>query len=220
MKRGVLYIVWGSGADKALERSIASVKRHHPELPIHTHRLSHGGLKSKVIMGNLSPFETTLYLDADTVVMGNLDAGFEKAEQFGLACCICEAPWMRRYGSAHDDMVEYNTGVLFFGKKAKPIFDLWPAESEGPSKSSWTTLDNVPRGLDFDDQAGFSRAVAKSGINPFVLPVNYNYRGDFFHKWAFTPIKVFHGYTEPPPHSVMMSESTEKGDRPTTFITT
>ncbi|MEJ0070814.1 MAG: hypothetical protein WDO24_21130 [Pseudomonadota bacterium] len=36
-----------------------------------------------------SPFETTVYLDADTVVLGRLDYGFEMAERFGLACCHC-----------------------------------------------------------------------------------------------------------------------------------
>lgn len=221
MNRGVLYIVWGNKAEQALNRSIASVKRHHPELSIHVHRLDQGSLKSKVVMGSLSPFDTTLYLDADTVVLGDLNAGFKKAEWFGLACCICEAPWMRRYGHEHGDMIEYNTGVIFWHKeKAKPVMDLWPTEAEGPSKSSWTTFDNVVRGLAFDDQAGFARAVDKSGINPFVLPVNYNYRGDYFQRWAFSPIKVWHGYSEPPPHAQMISESTERGERLVTYITT
>jgi hypothetical protein len=65
-------------------------------------------------MMELSPFEETLYLDADTVVLDRLDFGFEQAARFGVACCICECPWARRYrGLPNDDGVEYSTGVLF-----------------------------------------------------------------------------------------------------------
>src|SRR4051812_2760577 len=96
--RGVVYVVWGSRIDPVLDRSIKSVQRIHPELPIHVHRLESGSLRSKTCMGQISPFASTLYLDADTVVLDRLDFGFQKAEVFGLACAICEAPWMRRYG--------------------------------------------------------------------------------------------------------------------------
>jgi hypothetical protein len=47
-------------------------------------------------MAAMTPFEETLFLDADTVPLGRLDFGFEQAQRFGLACCICEVPWARR----------------------------------------------------------------------------------------------------------------------------
>ena len=78
--RGVLYIVWGSAAEGPLERSLDSLKSHHPELPVHVARLGDGAcLLDKARMGDLSPYKETLYLDADTVVLGNLDFGFAKA---------------------------------------------------------------------------------------------------------------------------------------------
>src|SRR5262245_18278213 len=97
--RGVLYIVWGDQIEPMLNRSIASVHAHHPGMPIHVARAEpqSAGLQAKAKMGTASPFKTTLYLDADTVVLGNLDYGFERAEKFGLACCINECPWLRRY---------------------------------------------------------------------------------------------------------------------------
>src|SRR5437762_14278570 len=99
-KRGGLYIVWGERAERYCERSIASFKRWHPDLPHHVVRLPSTtdwceGLLEKARMMNLSPFDETVFLDADTVVLDSLDFGFEKAQQHGLACSICECPWAR-----------------------------------------------------------------------------------------------------------------------------
>src|SRR5438876_9554670 len=95
--RGVLYIKWGD-VHEMLDRSIESVKKYHPELGIHVHDCPGGSdLLVKAKMLDLTPFEETLFLDIDTVVLGRLDYGFEKARQAGLACCICECPWARRH---------------------------------------------------------------------------------------------------------------------------
>ena len=97
-ERGVIYIVWGRNArtEKALERSRESINSVHPELPVEVFRLDADdpvkGLLQKSRMLELSPFRETLYLDADTVVLGRLDFAFLKAQEFGLACCICECP--------------------------------------------------------------------------------------------------------------------------------
>ena len=93
--RGILYMVWGGDKiESALNRSMDSIRTHHPDLPIHVHRGDQApgpaGLERKTQMGSVTPFQTTLYLDADTVVLGNLDYAFERADRFGLACCICE----------------------------------------------------------------------------------------------------------------------------------
>src|SRR5260221_6453107 len=101
-QRGVLYMVWGAKAGSVLGRSIESVRRHLPDLPIHVLELPADtdpvqGLLQKARMAELTPFETTLFLDADTVVLGDLGYGFTQAERYGLACTICECPWARRY---------------------------------------------------------------------------------------------------------------------------
>jgi hypothetical protein len=102
VKRGVLYIVWGDKIEPLLQRSIASVRRFYPSIPVEVVRGTEDplrGLQQKSRMISHTPFETTLFLDADTVVLGNLDYAFDRAEEFGLACCICECPWTRRYGA-------------------------------------------------------------------------------------------------------------------------
>src|SRR5580658_2767588 len=98
-RRGVTYIVWGDSCAGPLRRSIASLERHHPGMPhfvAEIKPIQEPMLRHKASMDLLSPFESTLFLDADTVVMGKLDFGFEQAERFGIACAICECPWMRR----------------------------------------------------------------------------------------------------------------------------
>ena len=218
-KRGILYIVWGNGADAALERSMQSVRAVYPEMPIHVERMDPvRSLLNKVRMAVLSPFESTLYLDADTIVLGNLDFGFEKAEQFGLACCICECPWMRRYSHAHGDRIEYNTGVLFFTAKSRPVFDAWEQLADKtPMTSTWINERGEPRWATMDDQPSFALAVEACGVNPFVLPINFNLR-PMFHRSFFAPVKIWHEYIDPPPGLMELSQACESGQRPVTFF--
>src|SRR3954469_15303369 len=117
--RGVLYMVWGDKIAPYLERSMASVREWHPDLPIHVEGLPPGAdatetLLRKARMCEITPFEETLFLDADTVVLGNLGFGFERARRAGIACAINECPWARRYRdpALSGDTIEYNTGVL------------------------------------------------------------------------------------------------------------
>ena len=125
------FISYGAAIIKlsALARSKKSVNAIHPELPVEILQLDADdpikGLMLKARMFELSPFRETLYLDADTVVLGRLDFAFLKAQEFGLACCICECPWARRPSGVNGETIEYNTGVLFFGEHAKPIFERW-----------------------------------------------------------------------------------------------
>lgn len=198
-ERGVLYMVWGSGKDAVLDRSIASLRAHHPDLPVHVERLAGGAtLLDKARMADLSPFRETLYLDLDTVVLGNLDFGFQKAGEFGLACCICECPWARRYGGISGDMVEYNTGVLFFTEKAKDLFKAWRGAVEDLDSSILFLMDDgKPARMPLNDQAGFAKAVEDSRYRPFILPINWNFRPRWHRSW-FGPLKVWHDYADVP----------------------
>ena len=196
-KRGILYVKWGPN-DAILQRSIASVRAIHPELPIHVHQLpDNSTLLDKPQLFNVTPFEETLFLDVDTIVFDRLDFGFEMGVRHGLACCICECPWARRYGGIKGDLVEYNTGVLFFTKQARPIFDGWSAKVRTVDSSirfyRGTQLTVMP----YNDQAGFSLAVAESPVTPFILPMNWNFRPAWHRAW-WGPIKIWHDYNPPP----------------------
>lgn len=202
--RGVLYIIWGETGRRLSRRSIESLRHHHPDLPVHVVTLPddldpHAGLLQKARMLELSPFETTLFLDADTVVLGPLDFGFAQAERYGLACCICECPWAGRYGGLSGDIIEYNTGVIFFTRRMAPLFERWAALAPALDSS----FHHVPPGekivgfMPFNDQASFAKAVEDTGLLPAVLPLNWNFRP----RWQstfFGPLRIWHEYTDVP----------------------
>jgi len=207
-KWGVLYMLWGTSHDHLLERSIASLKLYHPDLPIQVHRvqttsheesMSHAMLLEKSRMLAISPFENTLFLDADTMVMGRLDFALEKAERYGLACCICECPWAQRYtGLKHEnDLIEYNTGVLFFTRLAEPVFYCWEKLARTIDSSIYHVKDGVPSVMHHNDQASFAKAVDMTGYNPFILPFNWNFRA-FCQRTFFGPIRIWHDISAPP----------------------
>jgi hypothetical protein len=203
--RGVLYIVWGhdNKTERVLERSKQSLKQVHPELPVEVCRLNVDdplkGLLEKARMFDLSPFRETLFLDADTVVLGRLDFGFAKAREFGLACCICECPWARRHAGVHGETIEYNTGVLFFGDRAKPVFDCWSRLApQIDSSIIFHGAEGQIMRMPHNDQGSFAAAIEETRFSPFVLPVNWNFRPQWQLSF-FGPVKIWHDYVDPPP---------------------
>lgn len=206
--RGALYVYWGTKYKSYLDRSIASLKKFHPDLPVHVETLpDESTLLDKARMAEMTPFDETLFLDVDTVVMGPLDFGFERAAQFGLACSICECPWARRYGGlkGRGDMVEYNTGVLFFTQQARPLFDAWAACVDEIDSSIRFINEGQVYVMPLNDQAGFAGAVVETGCSPYVLPYNWNFRPEH-HLSFFGPIKIWHAYPDPPADMVRMNE--------------
>jgi hypothetical protein len=212
-------MVWGNGMDAMLQRSVASLQLVHPELPVKIHRGENPaekwrGLLQKAAMARLSPFEETLYLDADTTILSRLDYGFEMAAQHGLACAHCESPWARRHEGLKDqgDLVEFNTGVLFFGPKSRAIFDAWERliTVVGSSTVFVTPQGELER-QSFDDQAAFAAAVKETNFVPFVLPVNWNFR-PMFHRTFFGPLKIWHDYFAVPQELVRISQYYSKPD--------
>jgi hypothetical protein len=208
--RGALYIVWGDYKKEALDRSVASFQYHHPDLPIHLETLADGStLLDKANMYNLSPFDETVFLDADTVILGKLDFGFSKAVQFGIAICICECPWARRYGGIEENIIEYNTGVIFFTKAANTLFDIWNKRVREIDSSIVFVLDGQHGHMSLNDQAGFAVAVEEIGAQPFILPQNWNFRPKWQKSW-YGPLVIWHDYGEPPAN--LITHNTQQFD--------
>lgn len=197
-KRGVLYIHWGPDR-RLLDRSLASLQAIHPELPVEVVRLADSAtLLDKATMMRLSPFEETLFLDADTVVLGRLDYGFEMAARRGLACCINELPWARRYRCFDGDELEYNTGVLFFTRQVRELFERWEALSRTIDSAIFIRRGGELGAMACNDQASFAKAIQELDFNPYVLPLNWNFRPRWQPSW-WGPIKIWHFHEAPPP---------------------
>jgi hypothetical protein len=205
MSRGALYIVWPGDprTEDALQRSIASLNAVHPGLPYHVEVMPEGTtLLDKARMCDLSPFDETLFIDADTVVLERLDFAFDRATRHGIAMCICECPWARRFPCCHGDMVEYNTGLIWFDKlhpRTQEVFAMWKRLADTADSRLWFMLGDVKTLMPENDQASFALAVDYLDFNPFVLPMNWNFR-PLWHKSWFGPLKVWHDYSDVPPH--------------------
>src|SRR6056297_1747455 len=115
-KRGILYIYWGDKLDKEVNKSIESIK--FTGLPYHVQKFNKGDKSTKTLMYDLSPFEETLFLDTDTMVLDNIDYGFKMAQRHGVAITIAPACYARRFTDnlPENDLIEYNSGVIFFKK--------------------------------------------------------------------------------------------------------
>jgi hypothetical protein len=214
-RRGVLYVVWpGPNVERLLERSIASVQKIHPELPIHIQRLPEGStLLDKARMYDFTPFRETLFLDADTVILERLDFGFDQANRFGLACCICECPWARRFTSLKGlgDLIEYNTGVLFFSHITKRLFDRWASIAKNlDSRLSFLRGDQICV-MSENDQASFAEALRTDFYNPYVLPLNWNFRPTWQRLW-FGDVKIWHDYADPLPGFLQWNKEQSQAD--------
>ena len=186
--------------ETVLERSIASLKEVHPELPYHVERMPQGtGMIDKARMVDISPFDETLFIDADTVVLGRLDYAFEKAAKHGVAICICECPWARRFGGlAHmGDITEFNTGIVFWSPKGNEVMTRWRDIAVNMDSSITFLSKNGVSLMPTNDQAGFALAVEQLGFNPWVLPLNFNFRPKWMYS-CFGPIKIWHDYDDIP----------------------
>lgn len=210
MSRGIISIYWGDEAKLPIERLKASINKFHPNLPHEVIKVEAPGgdpssLNQKAAMFELSPFDETLFLDLDTVVLGNLDFGFEKAKQFGMAIAICEAPWGKRYPKIFSgDEIEYNTGVIFFTKKVKVVFDKWKELAKIIDSSILGISEDGIYMMPANDQGSFALAIEETGFNPFILPLNWNFR-PIWHRSFFGPIKIWHDYSDPPPFFIELN---------------
>ena len=128
-------------------------------------------------------------------------------------------PWARRYGGIKNlDLVEYNTGVLFFSKAGKPIFDGWKKYVRAVD-SSILFYNNEKQlvKMPYNDQAGFSLAVAEAEKPPFILPFNWNFRPSWHRAW-WGPIKIWHDYSAPPPEIVKFTQDQSRPDAIMQFV--
>lgn len=102
--RGIIYIASGAAFVRDAERSARSAKRQHPDLPIalfsdveskdpvfdHWFKVADPHRRSKLDYLMATPFARTLYLDADTRVIGPITEPFGLLDRYDLAGCHVE----------------------------------------------------------------------------------------------------------------------------------
>jgi len=159
---GALYIAYGEKACQGANKSIRSLRKFDPELPIAAigdpeggrcgadYWISHpdlslGAREVKTRIYSLSPWKHTLYLDADTEVVGKTDGGFRLLDFFDVVLAIdpnkilSRATWKAldpeelaatkgEIGTA--EVQYYNSGVILFQRndRLRAFFQDWHAQ--------------------------------------------------------------------------------------------
>ena len=208
---GIVYVVYGAAAIKEARGSLVSLRLFHPELKAlvisdgdtgleaeHVYHVDDdvGARAAKLAAYDLSPFDKTLYLDADTVIIGPLNWGFRLLDSFDLIVAIDIAE-MAKDGALHPNSFGYTQeersmttyllpttwatqfacGMLFFRKShdTQVLFDTWQDE--------W-------RKWQGRDQAAFLRALCKNPTRILAVPSEWNVAGSkqeariVHHRWG------------------------------------
>jgi hypothetical protein len=201
-KCGVLYVVIGDRDQyaTAAARSATSLKRVMPDVSIAivTNRTVDGpfdhhiridetdGFRAKIRGMGKTPFERTVFLDADTFVLADISDAFELLGGFDMA--LVQAPI--RVSLPLDDVPasfpEFNTGVVAYRNTplVQSVLDDWLREYD----------DLLPRKPLTWDQPSFRRvAYRTAGLRIATLPSEFNRRFDFAGYFK-GPIRVLHGW--------------------------
>lgn len=184
---GVVYVAYGQNAVREATESIRALKRFHCAWPIavigdripNTHHVDcpdegRPGRWAKVSLLDLSPFDQTLFLDADTRVHDKLDIGFHilddgwdlvivpsKMQGQPLHNLIDEERTITLAELGDNRPLMLNTGVMWFHKsdRMRRLFAEWKAE--------WLRFKQ-------HDQGALLRALAKCPVKLWLLGSEFN----------------------------------------------
>jgi hypothetical protein len=149
--------------------------------------------KSRLIDVIPPGYDTFLYLDTDTRIIGDVTLGFDKAERHGIA--VAPAPnynlheyfnfarLMPQFGVAPADQFMFNAGVIYF--------HLTPAVRDVLER--YRDLATVGAAETYDhDQPFLTLAMEQLGFTPYVLSPSYNYRS--LGEYAVGEIRMWHSH--------------------------
>jgi len=178
--RGVLYVTYGANAEREAETSIKILKERN-DLPVTVINEPYEGMTdeqasrfAKLHLNNLSPYQMTLYLDADTRPFGNVSAGFDALETgWDIAICpsgqqgkdlLWHVGWSERehtIGMLGYLPLQLQAGVMYVRKNGRTdaLFEAWREEW-----SYWRD----------QDQAAFLRALNKAPVKIWLLGYPFN----------------------------------------------
>jgi hypothetical protein len=188
MDSGVIYVAYGHKARNEARQSITSLQLLHnwpvlvvgdaplPESDFYRPFDAPGtpGRWAKVNLDKLTPWEHTLFLDADTRIHGDLSVGFRLLEAGWDVAIVPSRPQHNdalRHLDADErretlrelpaDPLQLNTGVMWFGPGAAPLFEMWREE--------WTRWKDK-------DQGALLRALQRCPVKVALVGQAYNDR--------------------------------------------
>lgn len=173
---GIVYAACGQNAAKEAAESIRTLKNYnrYPVEIITTEGEGLPGRWAKTKLFSLSPFDFTLFLDADTRIHGDISWGFKVlADGWDLIIVPSRTTGIPLHSLDEGERLStlkelgdvfplmLNTGVMWFRKneRMRKLFDEWHAE--------WLRWKR-------HDQGAFLRALRKNPVKIFIAGRSFN----------------------------------------------
>lgn len=204
MTTGVMYMAWGENAVSQAENSMRSLWHHDRNMPvmvvgdekaqahfagskvqfqlINIDPFNHQGPQGykflagriKPLLAGISPFDRTLYVDADTYFKQGPKDGFELLDRWDLAVAETQTRSLDEGIAGHKECVGtstwlgtkqilyHNSGMIFWKKNERTVnlFKLWSEEWQ--KYKGW------------DEQVALLRALIRSDCMFLTLPHTWN----------------------------------------------
>lgn len=177
MKEGVYYIALGEDHVEEAKVSAESLKDHNPDIPvaIKTDQEIDSNVFDRVLETSEdfswkfrissfkeSPFEKTLFLDTDTLILGDLEEVFELLDQFPLAVAQNSGVTQNNFENISNAFPEFNCGVIAYRTTdVQDFLEEWIVQYDESH---------------LHDQPSFRKTLYESDIRFSVLPAEYNCR--------------------------------------------
>lgn len=207
-RQGYLYIATGDSFVEEAGRSVASLRRVHPEahatlvtdaptdvpgfdqisvVGVETEHDSvwKKGTLFKVRALQASPYDHTFFVDTDTYFCDRCDELFDLLRYYDLLICHAPGDVAPVYGSGKllEGYHPYNTGVMVYRRSAAmhDLFERW-------HDAYLSRIDLYPH-----DQPAFMEALLDADVKLYVLQPNYNFRTPYLVSFVARPVKIIHG---------------------------
>lgn len=202
-KRGVIYVATGKGYTNMALASAQTVKQWHPTLAIHLFTdqkriqssfidsyalIENPNRRSKIEYLQQSPFEETLFLDADTRLIHSLGDIFDWLNRHDVVMAHAQrrntfATNQTWKADVSNTYVQFNSGIIVYRntQKLRQLFTAW---QQAYTKTAFRL-----------DQVTLRELCWESGLSIGILPPYYNIRDekyiDFWQKQGH-PVKLLH----------------------------
>jgi len=193
MTRGIIYFAYKCRYLKECHVSISTVRRL-TDLPITVFtptpdkfpqidgvdisQANHRGLYAQTYACANSPYDETLYLDVDTIIIDNeAFLPFEMLQNFDVAAVHAPFKGYVKMPELPDCFPQFNCGVIFFNSKVQPTMERWFEYQHGKDRN----------------QPSFASLMYASSCRIATLPTEWNYRG-FKHQFIenFKQVHIAH----------------------------
>ncbi|SIS10403.1 glycosyltransferase family protein [Natronorubrum thiooxidans] len=149
-------------------------------------------LRDKIYNLNKTPYDKTLYLDGDTLILGDISPVFDLLDRVEIAAAFATGRDIIGTEEIPDALPELNTGVVAYKSASDNVdnfFSLWKELQIDQIKNG--NLEELTSFGNLYGQTTFREALYRSDVAFSILPPEYNF-GTFGRGFAKYEVKILH----------------------------